>query len=71
MVALALITSPLLAMDNDAFAIKKKKGDNVAQQAIDQSQSSIQNAFCVSGSRTLCRVITLAFKTKRIHEITH
>ncbi len=29
-VAMVLITSPLVAMDNDAFATKKKKG-NVAQ----------------------------------------
>ena len=46
--ALALITSPLVAMD-DAFATKKK---NKAQQSISQSQSSAQNALCASGGTT-------------------
>ena len=50
-VALALITSPLVALD-DAFATKKKNKGNVAQQAISQSQASLQNALCVSGSGT-------------------
>ena len=39
-VATALITSPLVAMDNDAFATKKKK-DNHAEQSISQSQASV------------------------------
>ena len=39
-VALSLFASPIVAMD-EAFATKKKyKGGNVAQQAIEQSQSS-------------------------------
>ncbi len=49
-VALALITSPLISMD-DAFATKGKKG-NKATQSIDQSQSSNQNGLCVSGVDT-------------------
>ena len=67
-VALALITSPLMAMD-DAFATKKKK-DNIAQQAIEQSQSSVQNALCVSGSGTFVSCNNLSFQTKRIQETT-
>ncbi|CAN5589982.1 hypothetical protein BH23THE1_BH23THE1_33760 [soil metagenome] len=48
-VALALISSPLVAMD-DAFATKKK--GNTAKQSIEQSQSSNQNGLCVSGINT-------------------
>ncbi len=48
-VALALIASPLVAMD-DAFATKKK--GNKAKQSIEQSQSSNQNGLCVSGVDT-------------------
>ena len=62
-VALALIASPLVAMD-DAFATKKKKG-NVAQQAIKQSQSSIQNALCVSGSGTFVSCNNLSFQNQK------
>jgi hypothetical protein len=62
-VALALITSPLMAMD-DAFATKKKKG-NVAQQAIEQSQSSVQNALCVSGSGTFVSCNNLSFQNQK------
>jgi len=62
-VALALITSPIMAMD-DAFATKKKKG-NVAQQAIEQSQSSIQNALCVSGSGTFVSCNNLSFQNQK------
>ncbi len=51
MVALSLITSPLVAID-DAFATKKKKG-NVAEQSISQSQSSSQNSQVVSGGDTV------------------
>ena len=62
-VALALITSPLVALD-DAFATKKKKG-NVAQQAIEQSQSSVQNALCVSGSGTFVSCNNLSFQNQK------
>ena len=62
-VALALITSPLVAMD-DAFATKKKKG-NVAHQAIEQSQSSLQNALCVSGSGTFVSCNNLSFQNQK------
>ena len=62
-VALALITSPIMAMD-DAFATKKKKG-NVAQQAISQSQSSVQNALCVSGSGTFVSCNNLSFQNQK------
>ncbi len=49
-VALALIASPLVAMD-EALATKGKKG-NKATQSIEQSQSSNQNGLCVSGVNT-------------------
>ena len=49
-VALALFASPIVAMD-DAFATKKKKG-NQAHQSISQSQASVQNALCASGGTT-------------------
>jgi len=62
-VALALITSPLVALD-DAFATKKKKG-NVAQQTIEQSQSSVQNALCVSGSGTFVSCNNLSFQNQK------
>jgi hypothetical protein len=48
-IALALIASPLVAMD-DALATHKK-GNN-AKQSIEQSQSSNQNGLCVSGVST-------------------
>ncbi len=63
-VALALITSPIMAMD-DAFATKKKKNGNVAQQAIEQSQSSVQNALCVSGSGTFVSCNNLSFQNQK------
>jgi hypothetical protein len=63
-VALALIASPLVAMD-DAFATKKKKGGNVAQQAIEQSQASVQNALCVSGSGTFVSCNNLSFQNQK------
>jgi hypothetical protein len=51
-VALTLFASPIVAMD-EAFATKKKyKGGNVAQQSISQSQASVQNALCASGTGT-------------------
>ena len=63
-VALALITSPIMAMD-DAFATKKKKNGNVAQQAIEQSQASVQNALCVSGSGTFVSCNNLSFQNQK------
>ena len=64
-VALALIASPLVAID-DAFATKKKnKGGNVAQQAIEQSQASVQNALCVSGSGTFVSCNNLSFQNQK------
>ena len=59
-VALALFASPIVAMDNDAFATKKKKG-NHAQQSISQSQASVQNALCASGGTTFlsCNNVSL------------
>ena len=62
-VALALFASPIMAMD-DAFATKKKKG-NVAQQAIEQSQSSVQNALCVSGSGTFVSCNNFSFQNQK------
>ncbi|WP_415309400.1 hypothetical protein [Candidatus Nitrosocosmicus sp. FF01] len=62
-VALALITSPIMAVD-EAFATKKKKG-NVAQQAISQSQASVQNALCVSGSGTFVSCNNLSFQNQK------
>ena len=62
-VALALIASPIVAMD-DAFATKKKKG-NVAQQAISQSQASVQNALCVSGSGTFVSCNNFSFQNQK------
>ena len=64
-VALALIASPILAIDNDAFATKKKKGGNIAQQAIDQSQASVQNALCVSGSGTFVSCNNFSFQNQK------
>ncbi|HYG00016.1 MAG TPA: hypothetical protein VD815_07980 [Candidatus Saccharimonadales bacterium] len=65
-VALALIASPIIAVD-DAFATKKKYkgGGNVAQQTIDQSQSSIQNALCLSGSGTFVSCNNLSFQNQK------
>ncbi len=48
-IALALIASPLVALD-DALATHKK--GNKAKQSIEQSQSSNQNGLCVSGVST-------------------
>jgi hypothetical protein len=48
-IALALIASPLVAM-NDALATHKK--GNKAKQSIEQSQSSNQNGLCVLGVST-------------------
>ncbi|MBA3750581.1 MAG: hypothetical protein H0X03_06785 [Nitrosopumilus sp.] len=50
-VALALISSPLMASTDDAYAAHKKK--NKAEQSIEQSQSSSQNGQCLSGGNTI------------------
>ncbi len=63
MVALALLASPLVAMD-DAFATKKKKG-NTAQQSIEQSQSSVQNALCASGGTTFLSCNNVSFQNQK------
>ena len=62
-VALALFTSPLVIMD-DAFATKNKK-DNKASQSISQSQSSNQNAGCVSGGTTFLSCNNLSFQHQK------
>jgi succinate dehydrogenase/fumarate reductase-like Fe-S protein len=61
-VALALITSPLMAID-DAFATHKK--GNKAKQSIEQSQSSNQNAGCVSGGTTFLSCNNLSFQHQK------
>ncbi|MGD9534853.1 MAG: hypothetical protein AB7V56_13930 [Candidatus Nitrosocosmicus sp.] len=61
-VALALITSPLMAID-DAFATHKKS--NKAKQSISQSQSSSQNAGCVSGGTTFLSCNNLSFQHQK------
>jgi hypothetical protein len=63
-VALALFASPIVAMDNDAFATKTKKG-NHAEQSISQSQSSNQNAGCVSGLTTFLSCNNLSFQNQK------
>ena len=64
-VALALIASPIVAMD-DAFATKKKKGDgNIAKQSISQSQASVQNALCVSGTGTFVSCNNFSFQNQK------
>ena len=66
-VALALIAGPVVATDNEAFAIKKKnKGSgNVAQQSISQSQSSVQNALCASGGTTFLSCNNVSFQNQK------
>jgi hypothetical protein len=51
-------------MDNDAFATKTKKG-NHAEQSISQSQSSNQNAGCVSGLTTFLSCNNLSFQNQK------
>jgi uncharacterized protein YdeI (BOF family) len=63
-VALALFSSPLVAIDNDAFATKKKKG-NHAEQSISQSQSSVQNALCASGGTTFLSCNNVSFQNQK------
>ena len=62
-VALALLASPIVAMD-DAFATKKKKG-NTATQSISQSQSSVQNALCASGATTFLSCNNVSFQNQK------
>ncbi|HSA74568.1 MAG TPA: hypothetical protein VLE21_00085 [Candidatus Nitrosocosmicus sp.] len=62
MVALALFASPLVPMD-DAWATKKK--GNKASQLISQSQSSNQNAGCVSGGTTFLSCNNLSFQHQK------
>jgi hypothetical protein len=64
-VALALLASPIVTMD-DAFATKKKyKAGNVAQQSISQSQSSVQNALCASGATTFLSCNNVSFQNQK------
>jgi len=63
-VALALFASPIVAMDNDAFATKKKKG-NHAEQSISQSQASVQNALCASGGTTFLSCNNVNFQNQK------
>ena len=63
-VALALFASPIMAMDNDAFATKKKKG-NHAEQSISQSQASVQNALCASGGTTFLSCNNVSFQNQK------
>ena len=65
-VALALIAGPVVAMDNDAFATKKKnKGGNIAEQSISQSQASLQNALCTSGGTTFLSCNNVSFQNQK------
>ena len=61
-VALALFVSPMLSID-DALATHNKK--NKAKQSIDQSQSSNQNAGCVSGGTTFLSCNNLSFQHQK------
>ena len=63
-VALALIASPIVAMD-DAFATKKKNKGNVAEQSISQSQASVQNALCASGGTTFLSCNNVSFQNQK------
>ena len=61
-VALTLFVSPMLNVD-DALASHNKK--NKAKQSIDQSQSSNQNAGCVSGGTTFVSCNNLSFQHQK------
>ena len=63
-VALALISCPMIAMDNDDFATKKKKG-NHAEQSISQSQSTVQNALCASGGTNFLSCNNVSFQNQK------
>ena len=67
-VALTLFVSPMLNVD-DALATHNKK--NKAKQSISQSQSSNQNAGCVSGGTTFSHATILVSNTKRTVETMH
>ena len=54
---------------DDALATHNKK--NKAKQSIDQSQSSNQNAGCLSGGTTFISCNNLVSNTKRTVETTH
>src|SRR5689334_19323317 len=60
--ALALFASPMLNVD-DALATHNKK--NKAKQSIDQSQSSNQNAGCVSGVTTFLSCNNVSFQHQK------
>jgi hypothetical protein len=62
-VAIALMASPIAAVD-DAFATKKKKG-NHAEQSISQSQASVQNALCASGGTTFLSCNNVSFQNQK------
>ena len=62
LVALTLFVSPMLNVD-DALATHNKK--NKAKQSIDQSQSSNQNAQCVSGVTTFLSCNNLSFQHQK------
>ncbi|MGD9532834.1 MAG: hypothetical protein AB7V56_03575 [Candidatus Nitrosocosmicus sp.] len=61
-VALDLFASPLVAAD-DVFATHKKA--NKAKQSISQSQSSSQNAGCVTGGTTFLSCNNLGFQHQK------
>ena len=61
-VALALFVSPMLNVD-DALATHNKK--NKAKQSIDQSQSSNQNAQCVSGITAFLSCNNVSFQHQK------
>jgi len=61
-VALTLFVSPMLNVD-DALATYNKK--NKAKQSIDQSQSSNQNAQCVSGVTTFLSCNNVSFQHQK------
>ena len=61
-IALTLFVSPMLNVD-DALASHNKK--NKAKQSIDQSQSSNQNAGCVSGGTTFLSCNNLSFQHQK------
>jgi hypothetical protein len=61
-IALTLLVSPMLNVD-DALATHNKK--NKAKQSIDQSQSSNQNAGCVSGGTTFLSCNNLSFEHQK------
>src|ERR1044072_6111521 len=62
LVALTLFVSPMLNVE-DALATHNKK--NKAKQSIDQSQSSNQNAGCVSGVTTFLSCNNLSFQHQK------